>query len=291
MGFSRFRWPVALMLGALVMPLVTACQLGSESLSRIVADLADEAGSEQVGRIWVERVPDEGLRVTAVFFKDDGTAVEYLKRPQERKPVSLGSSPVPRVLPPGVPVDQLDLDGLEQRLDEVPDCEDPRGSIFTFADHVAENVRCSYDGKPTGRLDGTPAPVFAAGDLPAAANRLHADAEMLSAEQVGRVSIVMTSSEVWTEFQVIEPALPASDGKSCALFVTRAGGSFFPQCEVVSTRFPADALNPEVIVKIWKAEGSPTEDWRLVLADDDEPTWLAERLKETTAYTLDGNRT
>lgn len=288
-GFGRMKWTVALVAGALVLPLVNACQTQAASLTSIVADLAGSAGSDIVASIYVERVPDKGLAVTASFIKDDGTAVQYAKRPSDKGSNRLGS-PVPSIPLAGVPTKKLDLAGLEQRMHEIPNCQDPRGEVFVFGTHVAENVRCGHDGAPTGRLDGVGVPVIAAGNVKAAASRLRDDAALMGAKQVGRVAIGTTGHEVWTQVQVVDPTPPASNGNTCAVFMTRSGGSLYPRCEQVLTRFPVSAVDPAALVKIWETEGAPTSDWLADLVGENDPYWRTRQGKDWHYYRLDGTR-
>ncbi|WP_139651115.1 hypothetical protein [Tessaracoccus massiliensis] len=292
-GCGKVKTTVALMAGAFIAaPLLSACNSGtSESLPDIVAEMASQAGSDQVVRVEVEREPElhEGLRVRASFVLEDGTAKQFLKRPYEDDPTSLGS-PTPSVLLSGKPAADLDLAGLERRMDELPECKHPQGELFVFGEHVAENVRCGPEGAPTGRLDGTPVPAIPAGDLAAAAEQLRDDAALLGATQVGRVTLRMTPDEVWTQVQMVEPALRTSGDDDCALLVTRSMGSFFPKCEAPATSVAADSLDPAVIAKIWAAEGAPKSGWWLELVGRGEPGWQANSEGgEPRLYTLDGD--
>lgn len=279
--------PVAALLASVLgsTAVLSACTSGfPESLDGIVQTLAEQAGADEVAHLRVEREAD-GLRVHASFIQDDGTVEQFLKRPYEDTAASLGS-PTPSVLLAGVPLTQLDLDALEQRLDEVPDCDAPRAEVVVLpGEHVAENVRCSTGGDPTGTLDGEPVPVIPAGDLEAAVEQMRADAEMLRAEQVGRVQVVMADDEVWTQFQIVEPQLETSGDDTCALLVTRAGGSFYPRCETPQGSDPVSALDPDVVFRIWEAEGSPAEGWWIELVGE---SWRAEGDAGSQRYAHDG---
>lgn len=135
-GCGKVKTTVALMAGAFIAaPLLSACNSGtSESLTDIVGEMASQAGSDQVVRVEVEREPElhEGLRVRASFVLEDGTAKQFLKRPYEDDPTSLGS-PTPSVLLSRKPAADLDLAGLERRMDELPSVSTPRESCSSSA--------------------------------------------------------------------------------------------------------------------------------------------------------------
>lgn len=280
---------VVLIAGALLLPWVSACKPGTAtSLAGIVEDMAGRAGSDQISRLHVERAPDQGLHVTAAFVHADGTAVEYRKLPIEDLPVSLGS-PTPRVVSSGMPVDELDLPAVERRLDEVPDCSDPRADISVFGEHVATNFRCGYDGPPTGHLDGADVPKIPAGDFETAAAQLRDDLGLLGTTEIASAAIGMTSGEVWTRLHSTQPELPVSDGKNCPLLMIRSGGGFVTRCESTEAHHTARALDPAAMTKIWQAEGEPARGWLLELVvREDDAHWRTTKGKESRMYSLDG---
>ncbi len=276
---------IALLLG--VLTLSVGCQEDAPSLQSTVEEMSVEAGTDVVVALYAEQRTD-GLDVRVTFLQDDGTPIEF-RQPAGEVIRELGSPPLSVPLN-GVAMARLDLPSMSQRLTTLPDCDEARAQVSVAGQHIFEHVWCGPGDAPTGRLDGEPVPVTPAGDLPKAAQLLVEDAALLDATRVGRVSITMTSTQVWSTVQVMDPALPRSDSSTCSVLLTRSGGSLFPVCEFPSEHFPAETLDPEVITRIWEAEGKPIRDWKLKLVGKEEPYWLAVSGKRFTAYALNGER-
>lgn len=267
--------------------LIVGCQGEAPSLQSTVEMMSQEAGSDVVAALQVTQTLD-GLDVTTTFLQDDGTAAQFRHSPAQG--LEAKGSPGLSVPRNGVAMSKLDLPAIAQRLTDLPDCDEARAQVFVAGEHIVENIRCGPGDAPTGRLDGEPVPVTAAGDLPTAAQHLVEDAALLDATKVGRVSITMTPTQVWSTVQVVAPALPDSAGDSCSVLFTRSGGSLLPVCELPLQFFPAEALDPEAVTRIWEAEGQPSRDWTLQLVGDEEPYWQAVSGKRFTSYALDGER-
>lgn len=263
---------------------LAGCQSGPTSLPDVLEALSSEAGSDQIARLRVERSPDQKLVVTGSFLVDGGIVEVTHRRGEEAR--RLPSPPTPSVRLAAIPVTAIDFDGLNERLNGLH-CDHPRAEILTFGDHWVENVWCWAEETKSGRLDGKAVPAIGAGEFEQAASRVREDAGLLDAAEVSRVTIAMTSTQVWTRVQVLAPEHPTSGG-SCAVQLTRASGALVPVCEIPSTGAPASALDPEVMTQIWEQEGRPASDWTLELIGGDEPVWKTRRGKESKLYTLDG---
>ncbi len=277
-----------LLVGVVGAATLGACGQSDGSLPSLVAQLADQAGTDVVASLVVEHEQGRPLGVRVAFLKPDGSAVGFYRSPSHQS-VQTTSDPVPAPLRDGVPVARLDLVGLEQRMAALPHCEDERGQLFMLDGHVLETVRCKVDGEPTSRLDGTPVERTPAGDLPAAARQVRDDAALVGAEQVTDVTIALRSDEVSTRFRVSSPPRPRTEGTDCSLAVTRAQGALAIGCDSVPTDgFPVAALAPEAIEKIWVAEGRPQSGWTLSLVNPKDPCWHAKQGNQTRRYTLTG---
>lgn len=270
-----------------VLALIVGCQGEAASLQSIVEDMSQQAGSDVVAALQVTQTVD-GLDVSTTFLQDDGSAAQFRHSPGQ----GLQAKRAPGLSVPlsGVPMSKVELPEIEQRLTAFPDCDEARAAVFVAGEHIVENIWCAGGDASKGRLDGEPVSVTAAGDLPTAAQNLVEDAALLDATKVGRVSITMTATQVWSTVQVVAPALPNSAGNSCSVLFTRTGESLLPVCEVPLQQSPAEALDPEVITRIWEAEGQPSRDWTLQLVGDEEPYWQAVSGKRFTSYALDGER-
>ncbi|MFC0581983.1 hypothetical protein [Micrococcoides hystricis] len=252
--------------------------------------MAGRAGSDQIARLTVERTPDEDLRIDVAFIKDDGTAVEFSKKPGDKVPNSLGS-PTPRVAMSGAPVDEFDLEGIERQLEEVPDCTTPRAEIMVFGEHTGTNFRCGHDGPPNGQLDGHEVTKIRSGDFAAATAQLRKDLALLDTTHISSATIGMTRAEVWTSLHSTRPELADSNGGTCSLLMIRSSGGFVTRCESAQAQHTIDALDPDVMSKIWQAEGKPTQGWLLELVvEEDGPYWRATADHQSRRYDLAGDQ-
>lgn len=283
------RLSATLVAGLLLLPTLNACKPGTPtSLTGIVQDMAGLAGSDQLARLNVELIPEKGLSINAAFLKEDGTAVEFSKHPSDNLPLSLGSPPL-KIPMSGLPLGDIDLDEVEQRLDEVPDCERARADVLVFGEHVAKNFHCGIGSPVTAQLDDADVTPISAGDFAAAADQLRQDLTLLGTTELASAAVGMTREEVWTQLHAVEPRLQASDGGACPLFMIRAKGAFVVRCESTGAQVTADSIDPAAMTKIWKAEGQPSSGWLLELVvDEDQAHWRASKDHLARSYTLKG---
>lgn len=284
----RVQSIVALCLAVVALVSLSFCLEQKETLGSVVEDLADQAGTDVVSVLEVQREDDRRLDVSVTFVRQDGGGVQ-LHRSAVHDQIQSTDRPFPAAPATGQRFEQLDLEGLERRLGELEDCTDRRGRLFVYNGHVGETIQCGTEGVLIGRIDDKGVAPLPLGDASAAAAVLKTDLDMLQATAVSDLSIVLGEDETHVEMQLAAPTQVDTSGRPCAPHLIHASGAVTVDCvKAGPEKIACERLRPEVIERLWDHEGAPRSGLRIRLDLTAGPRWHTTQGTTDRYYSLDG---